>query len=72
MRTLFEIGSTIVLGMGFTKLVGIIVLVFSPNAIVRVYFFRMYLCMLVLGLFNSVILLPLVLSFFGPDKVSLI
>jgi hypothetical protein len=50
------------------KAIGIFVLLFSPYSVVRVYFFRMYLVILLLGLLNAVNTFPLILSVIGPGK----
>ena len=59
-------GSSILVGIGSTKFIGVIVLAFAPSTLFRLYYFRMYLCIVVLGLFNGLLLIPLLLSRFGP------
>ena len=56
-KTLKKLGSTIVVGVGATKILGILGLAFASAALFRIYFFRMYLLMAVLGIFNSLFLL---------------
>jgi Niemann-Pick C1 protein len=68
MRTMFDIGSTVVKGMVAPKVIGIFVFLFSPNTVVRIYFFRMYLCMILIGQFNGLCTFPLILSKIGPGK----
>ena len=69
-KTLKKLGSTIVVGVGVTKILGILGLAFASAALFRIYFFHMYLLMAVLGIFNSLFLLPIVLSWIGPSAVS--
>ena len=46
---------------------GVIVLGFAPSNIFRLYYFRMYLLIILLGVFNGLMLLPTMLSFIGPE-----
>ena len=60
-------GSSILVGIGSTKFIGFIVLAFAPSTLFRLYYFRMYLCIIILGLFNGLMFIPLLLSRFGPQ-----
>lgn len=60
-------GSSILVGIGSTKFIGVLVLAFAPSTLFRLYYFRMYLCIIILGLFNGLMLIPLLLSRFGPQ-----
>ncbi|KAJ1508787.1 hypothetical protein HMI56_007105 [Coelomomyces lativittatus] len=64
-QTMFLIGSSVLSGIGWTKLVGILVLAFAQAHFFRIYFFTMYLCILVAGLIMSFMVLPILLYFFG-------
>jgi Niemann-Pick C1 protein len=67
MQALHSMGSSILVGIGSTKFIGVIVLAFAPSTLFRLYYFRMYLCIIVLGLFNGLMFIPLLLSRFGPQ-----
>jgi len=59
-------GSSVVVGIASTKLLGILVLAFAPSALFQLYYFRMYLFIIILGVFNGLLFLPVVLSLVGP------
>lgn len=69
MKALAEMGSSVLVGIASTKFIGVIVLAFAPSTIFRLYFFRMYLLIILLGLFNGLVFLPLVLRWIGPSTV---
>ena len=64
-----NMGSAILVGIGSTKFLGVIVLAFAPSTIFRLYYFRMYLLIVLVGLFHGLIALPIALLYFGPDHV---
>lgn len=63
-------GSSVVVGIASTKFIGVIVLAFAPSTIFKLYYFRMYLFIIIMGLFNGLMLLPLLLRWIGPSRVS--
>ncbi|KAG7391573.1 hypothetical protein PHYBOEH_006657 [Phytophthora boehmeriae] len=66
---LTSVGASIFSGITLTKFCGIGVLAFAPSMLFRVYFFRMYLGIVVLGCFYGLVLLPVLLSLIGqPQK----
>ena len=65
-----EMGSSVVTGITFTKLVGIIVLAWAPSKLFRLYYFRMYLGIVVCGVFNGLMFLPVALSLVGPGPTT--
>jgi Niemann-Pick C1 protein len=69
-KALSEMGSSVLVGIASTKFIGVIVLVFAPATIFRLYYFRMYLFIIFLGCFNGLMLLPLMLKYIGPAPVS--
>ncbi len=58
-------GSSVLIGIGSTKLIGISVLGFAPSTIFRLYYFRMYISIIILGLFYGLFVLPNILSLIG-------
>ena len=70
-KALSEMGSSILVGIASTKFIGVIVLAFAPSNIFKLYYFRMYLFIILLGIFNGLMLLPLLLRWIGPGPVSL-
>lgn len=68
-KALSEMGSSVLVGIAFTKFIGVIVLAFAPSTLFKLYYFRMYLFIIFLGLFNGLMLLPLLLRWLGPSTV---
>ena len=60
--------SSVFIGIGLTKFVGVLVLAFAKSTLFRLYYFRMYLGIVLLGLFNGLVLLPIILYKFGPKS----
>jgi Niemann-Pick C1 protein len=67
MKAMNEMGSSVVVGIASTKFLGVMVLAFAPSTLFRLYYFRMYMFIIVLGVFNGLFFLPVVLSMIGPD-----
>jgi Niemann-Pick C1 protein len=59
-------GSSVLVGIASTKFIGVIVLAFAPSTLFKLYYFRMYLFIIVLGVFNGLMFLPLILRWAGP------
>jgi Niemann-Pick C1 protein len=69
-KALQEMGSSVLVGIASTKFIGVIVLAFAPSTLFKLYYFRMYLFIIILGIFNGLMFLPLVLRWVGPEAVS--
>lgn len=54
------------IGIGLTKFVGVLVLGLAKSTLFRLYYFRMYLGIVLLGIFNGLVLLPVLLYRWGP------
>ncbi|EGC34908.1 hypothetical protein DICPUDRAFT_47976 [Dictyostelium purpureum] len=57
-----EMGSSIINGIFFTKLLGVSVLGFSNSEIFVVYYFRQYMAIIILSALHGLVLLPVLLS----------
>ena len=66
-----SMGSAVLVGIGSTKFIGILVLSFAPSTIFRLYYFRMYLSIIILGLFYGLFILPNILIYIGPEHLNL-
>jgi Niemann-Pick C1 protein len=64
--TLEDTGCSVFIGIGLTKFVGVLVLALAQSTLFRLYYFRMYLGIVLLGLFNGLVALPIVLYWLGP------
>jgi len=60
-------GSNVLVGITTTKFLGVSVLAFAPSTLFRLYYFRMYMSMVVLGSFHGLCFLPILLSLIGPQ-----
>lgn len=65
-ETLENTGCSVFIGIGLTKFVGVLVLALASSTLFRLYYFRMYLGIILLGLFNGLALLPVLLYRWGP------
>lgn len=63
-------GSSVFIGIGLTKFVGVVVLALAKSTLFRLYYFRMYLGIVFLGLFNGLVLLPVLLYKWGPKTIQ--
>jgi Niemann-Pick C1 protein len=64
---LVEMGSSVLKGITLTKFAGVLVLAFAHSEIFKVYYFRMFFTIVILGCLHGLVLLPTILSMFGPS-----
>jgi Niemann-Pick C1 protein len=69
-QALIGVGSSVVSGITLTKFLGVIALIAAPSAIFRVYYFRMYFAIVLLGASHGLIFLPVLLSLVGPRTLG--
>jgi Niemann-Pick C1 protein len=60
-----EMGSSVFTGITLTKLVGVLILARAPSQLFRLYYFRIYLGIIVMGAFHGLMLLPVILASVG-------
>lgn len=69
-------GTSVFVGIACTKFIGVAVLGFAPSTLFKLYYFRMYILMVILGAFNVIylllmkqglVLLPVFLGLAGPS-----
>lgn len=70
MKAMNAMGSSVVTGIASTKLLGVSILAFAPSTLFTLYYFRMYFFIILLGVFNGLMFLPIMLSLIGPATVS--
>lgn len=73
-KAMNKMGSSVIVGIASTKFIGVLVLAFAPSTLFSLYYFRMYLMIIMLGVFNGLFFMPVMLSLIGPgvDKNELI
>jgi len=66
MKAMHTMGSSVVVGIASTKCLGVLVLAFAPSTLFQLYYFRMYIFIIIVGVFNGLAFLPVILSLIGP------
>jgi len=67
MKALHAMGSSVVVGIASTKCLGVAVLAFAPSTLFQLYYFRMYMFIIIIGVYNGLSFLPTILSLIGPE-----
>jgi Niemann-Pick C1 protein len=62
-----NVGGSVFTGITITKFLGVCVLAFTRSKIFEVYYFRVWLALVVFASTHALILLPVVLSYFGGE-----
>jgi len=60
-------GPSVLLGVALTNLPGIVCLNWANAQLIEIFFFRMNFVMTLLGIAHGLILLPVILAYFGPN-----
>merc|ERR1712083_1111468 len=66
-KAMKSMGSSVIVGIASTKFIGVMILGFAPSTLFKLYYFRMYLCIILMGVFNGLFFLPVMLSLVGPS-----
>lgn len=64
-NSIVTVGGSIIGGITFTKLIGISILAFTRSKIFEVYYFRMWFLLIIISAVHALVLLPILLSYFG-------
>lgn len=65
LAALGDVGASVLSGITGTKLVGISVLWFTKSELLRLYYAKMWMALIILGALHGLVLLPVLLSFYG-------
>ncbi|CBY14228.1 unnamed protein product [Oikopleura dioica] len=66
-QTMSVMGPSVLLGVALTNLPGIVCLNWANAQLIEIFFFRMNFVMTLLGIAHGLILLPVILAYFGPN-----
>ena len=66
-HAMYTVGTSVVEGITLTKVTGVVVLAFATSAVFSIYYFRMYLLIVLLGVSHGCVWLPVLLSVAGSE-----
>jgi len=58
-------GSNILVGIILTKFIGVLILNFASSILFRLYYFRMYMSIVIIGFYYSIFFIPCVQKWVG-------
>ncbi|GMF99424.1 unnamed protein product [[Candida] boidinii] len=64
-NSLVTVGGSVFGGITLTKLIGVIVLAFARSKIFEIYYFRMWISLILIASIHSLVLLPVLLTYWG-------
>ncbi|XP_015376879.1 PREDICTED: Niemann-Pick C1 protein, partial [Diuraphis noxia] len=65
-----EVGSSVFSGITMTKFAGLAVLGFANTPVFKIFYFRMYMGIVIIAALHSLVFLPVLLSYKGPNYVQ--